>query len=122
MRARLRESIDEQPESHSLGRRKRKHGKKVHYQEHDELYSEKEASGATGLIKRPEDIPIPEVANRTISKAEKLLAIIMAPNDAPSRMHGLHGTKLMYEAEQSMATNRSMLTIAADCSQVSLSH
>lgn len=99
MRARLRESIDEQPESHSLGRRKRKHKKKVHYQEHEELYSEKEGLGGGGLIKRAEDIPIPDVADRTISKAEKLLAIIMAPNDAPSRMHGLHGTKLMYGLE-----------------------
>jgi hypothetical protein len=33
---------------------------------------------------------------RTISKAEQIIAAIMAPNDGPSRIHGLHGKKLMW--------------------------
>jgi hypothetical protein len=45
---------------------------------------------------RLEDIAIPDPGPRTISKAEKILARIMAPNDGPSRIHGLHGKKLMY--------------------------
>jgi len=45
---------------------------------------------------RLEDIEIPDPGPRTISKAEKILAQIMAPNDGPSRIHGLHGKKLIY--------------------------
>ncbi|KAI4946428.1 hypothetical protein J4E91_007114 [Alternaria rosae] len=45
---------------------------------------------------RLEDIEIPDPGLRTISKAEKILAAIMAPNDGPSRIHGLHGKKLIY--------------------------
>ncbi|RMZ72842.1 mfs monosaccharide transporter [Pyrenophora seminiperda CCB06] len=44
---------------------------------------------------RLEDIEIPDPGPRTINKAEKLLAAIMAPNDGPSRIHGLHGKKLI---------------------------
>jgi len=45
---------------------------------------------------RLEDIEIPDPGPRTISKAEQILARIMAPNDGPSRIHGLHGKKLIY--------------------------
>jgi hypothetical protein len=45
---------------------------------------------------RLEDIEIPDVGPRTISKAHKILAAVMAPNDRPSRIHGLHGKKLMF--------------------------
>lgn len=44
---------------------------------------------------RKEDIEIPDPGPRSISKAEKILAAIMAPRDGPSRIHGLHGKKLM---------------------------
>ena len=44
---------------------------------------------------RLQDIEIPDPGPRTISKAERLLARIMAPTDGPSRIHGLHGKKLM---------------------------
>lgn len=44
---------------------------------------------------RKEDIPIPDPGPRTISRAERILAAIMAPRDGPSRIHGLHGKKLM---------------------------
>ncbi|KAG9195684.1 high affinity glucose transporter [Alternaria panax] len=50
--------------------------------------------GAHGL--RLQDIEIPDPGPRTISKAEKILAAVMAPNDGPSRIHGLHGKKLIY--------------------------
>ena len=63
--------------------------KRVHYQDDTE-----EKSGRSG-IRRKEDIEIPDPGPRTISKAEKILAAIMAPNDGPSRIHGLHGKKLM---------------------------
>lgn len=49
--------------------------------------------GSHGICK--DDIEIPDPGPRTISKAERILAAIMAPNDGPSRMHGLHGKKLM---------------------------
>ncbi|KAF1970177.1 high affinity glucose transporter [Bimuria novae-zelandiae CBS 107.79] len=45
---------------------------------------------------RKEDIEIPDPGPRSISKAERILAAIMAPNDGPSRIHGLHGKKLIY--------------------------
>ena len=48
-----------------------------------------------GALIRKDDIPIPDPGPRTISKAERILAAIMAPNDGPSRIHGLHGKKLM---------------------------
>jgi hypothetical protein len=47
-------------------------------------------------VLRIEDIDIPDPGPRTISKAEQILAAIMAPNDGPSRIHGLHGKKLMW--------------------------
>jgi hypothetical protein len=45
---------------------------------------------------RKEDIEIPDPGPRTISKAEQIIAAIMAPNDRPSRIHGLHGKKLVF--------------------------
>lgn len=48
-----------------------------------------------GIVK--EEIPIPEPPQRHISKAEKLLAIIMAPNDPETaRTRGLVGKPLLY--------------------------
>ncbi|KAI6949200.1 lysine decarboxylase-like protein-like protein, partial [Hortaea werneckii] len=48
-----------------------------------------------GVVKK-EDIYIPSPPSRPLSWGQKLLATIMAPNDGPSRMHGLHGKKLLY--------------------------
>ncbi|KAF1810148.1 high affinity glucose transporter [Eremomyces bilateralis CBS 781.70] len=45
---------------------------------------------------RKEDIPIPSPPPRKISRGERLLAAIMSPRDGPSRLHGLHGKKLIY--------------------------
>ncbi|PVI08632.1 hypothetical protein DM02DRAFT_722825 [Periconia macrospinosa] len=62
--------------------------KRVHYQDG---INEKRASTL-----RKEDIEIPDPGPRSIPKAERILAAIMAPNDGPSRIHGLHGKKLIY--------------------------
>jgi len=47
-------------------------------------------------IRHKDDIEIPDPGPQTISHASRILAAIMAPNDRPSRIHGLHGKKLMY--------------------------
>ncbi|KAF2274174.1 MFS monosaccharide transporter-like protein [Westerdykella ornata] len=81
---RLRESIE--------GTRSSNHGrpqKRVRYQDDGEP-AEKPRS------LRKEDIEIPDPGPRVISRAERLLAAIMSPRDGPSRMHGLHGKKLIY--------------------------
>ncbi|KAF2741945.1 hypothetical protein M011DRAFT_522491 [Sporormia fimetaria CBS 119925] len=45
---------------------------------------------------RKEDIEIPDPGPRRISWAHRALAAVMAPRDGPSRLHGLHGKKLIY--------------------------
>lgn len=85
LRIRLRESLEgSRPPRH------RRQQKRARFQS-QESNNEKGA----GAI-RKEDIEIPDIGPRTISKAEKILAAIMAPNDRPSRIHGLHGKKLMF--------------------------
>ncbi|KAF2836912.1 high affinity glucose transporter [Patellaria atrata CBS 101060] len=84
LRIRLRESLEQNKGS-------TKHRKRVRYQS-QERGTEKERN--SGI--RIEDIVIPNPAPRTLSYGHKLLASIMAPNDGPSRIHGLHGKKLIY--------------------------
>lgn len=85
LRIQLRESLDgARPSKH------RRPQKRVRYQSQDGFT---EKSGPGGI--RKEDIEIPDPGPRTISKAERILALIMAPRDGPSRIHGLHGKKLM---------------------------
>lgn len=82
---RLRESLDgARPHKH------RRSQKRVRYESQDDT---REKAGGSAI--RKEDIEIPDPGPRTISKGEKILAAIMAPNDGPSRIHGLHGKKLM---------------------------
>jgi len=83
---RLEENL---PRSQSKRSRRGRH---VHYASDFESDNEKQA----GFPRRKEDILIPEPPQRTISLGERLLVRIMAPNDGPSRLHGLHGQKLMY--------------------------
>jgi len=83
LRIRLRESLEGGNSS-----RPRRPQKRVRY-EPETRFNEKER----GL--RLEDIQIPDPGPRSISKAERILAAVMAPNDGPSRIHGLHGKKLM---------------------------
>jgi len=51
---------------------------------------------APGIVRRKEDIRIPSPPPRKIPLGEKLIVLVMAPNDGPSRIHGLHGKKLLY--------------------------
>lgn len=71
---------------HKEGQSSRKGQKRVHY----------ETSDDEKRITCKEDIRVPTPARKPISRAEQILASIMAPNDEPSRMHGLHGKKLLY--------------------------
>jgi hypothetical protein len=66
----------------------RRQQKRTRFASHD--FHEKGAQ-----VIRKDDIEIPDPGPRTISRAERILASIMAPNDGPSRIHGLHGKKLM---------------------------
>ncbi|KAJ4347826.1 Ribulose bisphosphate carboxylase large chain [Didymosphaeria variabile] len=84
LRIRLRDSLEGGTSS-----RPRRQQKRVRY-ESETRFNEKER----GL--RLEDIEIPDPGPRSISKAERILASIMAPGDGPSRIHGLHGKKLIY--------------------------
>jgi len=77
-------------------RSKRKHAhhkrKTVRYDSVEEHgYSEKQPRQRL----RKEDIPIPTPPRRPLSFGHRLLAAAMAPGDGPSRIHGLHGKKLM---------------------------
>ncbi|KAH0010257.1 general substrate transporter, partial [Aureobasidium melanogenum] len=78
----LRAALNPQHQSPSSRRKPTKH---VRYQ----------SGTKEGAISK-NDIPIPNPPPRQISQAERILAFIMAPNDGPSRMHGLHGKKLIY--------------------------
>ena len=86
LRIRLRESLDGHPSKN------RRQPKRVRYHSQDTI---NEKPGRQRKL-RKEDIDIPDPGPRTISKAERILASIMAPNDGPSRIHGLHGKKLMW--------------------------
>lgn len=71
----------------------RKHSKRVRYA--DDTAKDKEARGQL-VPKRKEDIRIPSPPRRRVGAAARILATIMAPHDGPSRIHGLHGKKLLY--------------------------
>jgi hypothetical protein len=84
----LSKPSNNQQQSHSGERKK----KRVHYHP-DEADSDNEKH--PGVVKRKEDIIIPTPLPRRLSLGERLLVRIMAPTDGPSRLHGLHGKKLM---------------------------
>jgi hypothetical protein len=91
----LKRSLEEQlPRGLPRGQR-RKGGKQqkknVHYHPDVGTYNEKR-----GRQIRKQDIPIPNPPPKPLSFGHRLLAAIMAPGDGPSRIHGLHGKKLMY--------------------------
>jgi hypothetical protein len=78
--------------SHKRGRSGQQ-PKRVRYAS-DNGHGEKHAH--PGVVRRKEDIRIPTPPPRRLNWGEKLLAAVMAPGDGPSRMHGLHGKKLIY--------------------------
>lgn len=65
--------------------------KKVRYQG----LQQHEKRGRESVPKRKEDIRIPSPRRKPVGAAHRLLAAVMAPGHGPSRMHGLHGKKLM---------------------------
>lgn len=80
-------------------RRGRRKQKRVRYADGSQGRSQEKYGGHgghPGVVKRKEEIPIPSPPPQRISWGQRTLALIMAPNDAPSRMHGLHGKKLIY--------------------------
>jgi hypothetical protein len=91
---RLRESLEGDRSKH------RRPQKRVRYQEQDESSEKPQRGGAI----RKEDIEIPEPGPRNIPKAEQIIArLIMAPQDGPSRIHGLHGKKLVLVLDPAIA-------------------
>lgn len=97
LRGRLRESLEGQQPTHPSPTKQKK---RVRYASN--TGREKEAR-SLGAPRRKEDIRIPSPPPRVISRGERILAQIMAPRDGPSRIHGLHGKKLMYANMQSMS-------------------
>jgi hypothetical protein len=89
LRIRLRESLEGELPRATGQRRERPH-KQVRY--HPGV---KDNEKPAAVLKK-EDIPIPNPPQQRINIGERLLVAIMAPNDGPSRIHGLHGKKLMY--------------------------
>nr|POF17648.1 high-affinity glucose transporter [Quercus suber] len=87
--------FDDDPSSYRQPRRGRSSKKRVRYA--STSANEKERRGdSTALPRRKEDIRIPSPPRRRLDWGQRLLARVMAPNDGPSRMHGLHGKKLIY--------------------------
>lgn len=86
--------------SHDRPRQSRgRRNKRVHYAPHEKGGSSRSSGGGSsvrGLVRRKEDIRIPSPPRRPLPWGQRQLAAIMAPGDGPSRMHGLHGKKLIY--------------------------
>ncbi|KAL9080195.1 MAG: hypothetical protein Q9157_000977 [Trypethelium eluteriae] len=96
LQQKLRQSFEERRYGGSGGHQRRRsgHARRARFQESEE-FAEKTPPPQSGVIKK-EDIEVPNPPRKPISRGEKLVAAIMAPNDGPSRMHGLHGKKLIY--------------------------
>ncbi|KAI9703070.1 MAG: hypothetical protein M1820_005942 [Bogoriella megaspora] len=96
LQQKLRQSFEERRYGGSSNGKRRRSGagKRARFQVSDDL-AEKAEHRQSGAL-RKEDIEIPNPTRKLASAPERLLATIMAPNDGPSRMHGLHGKKLIY--------------------------
>jgi len=77
---------------HTAARRGGK-GRRVKYASSSDRHEKERGRSA---VARKEDIRIPSPAPRPLGWGHRRLAAIMAPGDGPSRMHGLHGKKLIY--------------------------
>ncbi|KAL9616427.1 MAG: hypothetical protein Q9160_008703 [Pyrenula sp. 1 TL-2023] len=75
-------------------REKKKKKKEVHYSDQDHLERKITSSGVD-----KEAIVIPEPAPREVSRAEKILGLIMAPGSETARKRGLVGKPLLYDIE-----------------------
>ena len=109
LQKKLRHSFEERQYGGSGGEQRRRSGqhKRTRFQTSGEFEEKGHQSGAL----RKEDIDIPNPTRKPISRAAKLLAIVMAPNDGPSRMHGLHGKKLMSVTSLPVMDQDSKLTV-----------
>ena len=97
LRAKARQSVDEDPYNHLSRKRGRHQQKKVRYQADEEelVIHEKGGHHAGAPPRRKEDIPIPNPSRKPLPYGQRVVAMIMAPTNASMRMHGLHGKKLM---------------------------
>jgi hypothetical protein len=77
-------------------RRHKSSQKRVRYADKHSTESEKPHHTRPGVRIRKDDIPIPNPPPPRLSWGEKALAAALMPGDGPSRMHGLHGKKLIY--------------------------
>ncbi|KAK0345578.1 Ribulose bisphosphate carboxylase large chain [Friedmanniomyces endolithicus] len=92
---RLRRSFEEHSSPTRRGRKKQQ--KRVRYADGEDGSNEKPRSGVRpGVVRRKEDIRIPSPAPKPLGWGHKALAIAIMPGDSHSRMHGLHGKKLVY--------------------------
>ena len=92
----IRESFDEASGSHARGGRQ--HKRSVRYIQQDHLQRKNTNPGID-----KEAIEIPEPQPRYISRAEKVVAVIMTGNREASQMHGLTGKALLYVFGNGMA-------------------
>lgn len=76
----------------SLDRGPPRNSKRVRYAP-NEKHSQQRQSG---VHLRKEDISVPTPPRHPLNWGQRLLVRTMAPNDSSSRMHGLHGKKLIY--------------------------
>lgn len=94
---RVRTSFEDLEHSHRRGRGQQKRVRYASQSADNEKEIRHFAATSAGVPKSPQDIPIPEPLPRRLNWGEKLLAAALMPHDdGPSRMHGLHGKKLIY--------------------------
>ena len=74
----------------------RRGGKRARYAEADGQEKEQRRHHHPGVVTRKEDIPIPNPPPPRLNWGQRALASVIMPGDGPSRMHGLHGKKLIY--------------------------
>ena len=90
LRIKLRESVDDEIFGASGSRPRARQPKRVHYPSQTHLERKTTNPGV-----EKEAIEIPQPASRYISRAEKLIAIIMTRDRQGSLMHGLTGKPLL---------------------------
>ncbi len=65
-------------------------------EKHHHGRSQEKGQQQPGVVRRKEDIVIPTPPPHRLNWGEKVLAAVLMPGDGASRMHGLHGKKLIY--------------------------
>ena len=89
-------SFEVRHNSHRRGRASQKRVRYASEKGHDSEEKGRHQYKHPGVVKRKEEIPIPSPPPVRLNWGQKALAIAMAPGDNASRMHGLHGKKLIY--------------------------